>query len=71
MPHKKVISPFHRAGFSYMKRNIGLTLDNDLINKIDSARGLAPRSAVIEKILWKSIEHETNSSDSAGKGGHQ
>jgi len=55
----------------YMKRNIGLTLDNDLINKIDSARGLAPRSAVIEKILWKSIEHETNSSDSAGKGGQQ
>ena len=44
---------------------VTLSLDNILVSKIDSQRGMIPRSAYVEKILIKNIggssEFEENS----------
>ncbi len=51
----------------YMRKKfpVTLSLDNILVSKIDSQRGMIPRSAYVEKILIKTIggssEFEENS----------
>ena len=38
-----------------MKKRFSVTIDEELVEKIDKERGLVPRSAYIEKILRDAI----------------
>lgn len=39
------------------RKNFGVTLDEDLVRRLDEIRGLAPRSRVIEVILRDYLEN--------------
>jgi len=39
-----------------MKRKIGISLDPEIVEKIDEERGLIPRSRYIEKLLRERLE---------------
>ena len=39
-----------------MKTNVGLTLDEELIEKIDEYRNRIARSSFVNEMLWENIE---------------
>jgi len=42
-----------------MKRKIGISLEPEIVEKIDRERGLIPRSRYIEKLLKEGLECHT------------
>ena len=42
------------------RHGIGISLDDNIIDEIDNARGLVPRSRFIEKIIIETLEESKN-----------
>ena len=47
------------------RKSVGVSFDSDTISKIDSVRGLVPRSRFMEKIVLEALKNGGLSGDSA------